>query len=335
MKEAAFYTKEKEQKVHCYLCPHNCLIREGKRGICRVRKNVDGKLMAETYGQICSAGFDPIEKKPLYHFHPGNTIFSVGSIGCNLHCRFCQNWEISQTDVEEFDHLRNYQPDEIVKIAGERKDNFGIAYTYNEPTVWFEYMDDIATRAKDKGLKNVMVTNGFISPDPLQRSFEFMDAYSVDLKAFDEEFYRKLTASKLEPVKKALKMIRDARKHMEITNLVITGENDEEAVFEEMIKWIGGELGNKTVLHISRYYPTYRLNNPPTSPDTLERFYEIASRHLAYVYIGNIISKNGQNTYCDNCKELLIERSRYNTRLKNVKDDGSCGNCGNEVFVMN
>ncbi len=332
MKEADFWRKSENNKTICNLCPHNCIISEGKRGNCRVRKNINGELFAETYGQICSAGFDPIEKKPLYHFFPGSIIFSVGSIGCNLHCKFCQNWEISQSSPDEFPYLKSVSPQKIVKSALKKNENIGIAYTYNEPTVWYEYMLDIAKLAKKENLKNVMVTNGFINQEPLEKLMEYMDAFSVDLKAFTEDFYKNMSSAKLHPVKETLKTLHKNNKHFEITNLLITDENDDEKVFEEMVKWIASELGNNTVLHISRYYPTYKLTNKPTSVKTLLNFYEIAKEHLNYVYLGNVSTEKGQNTYCPKCGELLIHRSRYFTQVEGI-ETGKCKKCGHRVLV--
>lgn len=319
MKKAVFWEKLNGNKTICNLCPHNCNIAEGKRGNCKVRKNINGELFAETYGQICSAGFDPIEKKPLYHFFPGKIIFSVGGIGCNLHCKFCQNWEISQSSPDEFSSMRNASPKEIVKLALSNKDNIGIAYTYNEPTVWYEFMLDIAKLAEKENLKNVMVTNGFIKQKPIEHLMDYIDAFSVDLKAFTENFYKDLSYAKLHPVKETLKTLCKNNKHFEITNLLITDENDDKKVFEEMIKWISGDLGDDTVLHISRYFPTYKLHNKPTSVKTLLDFYEIAKKHLNYVYLGNVSTEKGQNTYCPKCGELLIHRSRYITQVKALK----------------
>jgi len=334
VKEASYYTTQ-NGKVKCYLCPHDCLIAEGRRGICRVRKNLGGKLIAETWEQVCSLHFDPIEKKPLYHFYPGQTIFSVGSVGCNLHCKFCQNCEISQVSVDEFPYLKTITAKEILKMATARKDNIGIAYTYNEPTVWFEFMAAIARQAKSHNLKNVMVTNGFINPKPLKDSLEFMDAYSVDLKAFDETFYKKITSSRLQPVLETLKTIKKSGKHFEITNLVITNTNDDPEEFKEMIDWIEEELGKETVLHISRYHPTYRMSEPPTSETTLNLLFELASKKLDYVYLGNLHSSHGQNTFCPSCDSELIKRTGYATQITGLDKDGNCLSCKNKVLTNN
>ena len=332
MKEALFYDTEKNL-VTCRLCPHNCTINPGKKGICRVRRNENGKLIAENYGQFSSIGFDPIEKKPLYHFYPGSAIFSIGSIGCNPHCKFCQNWEISQSGCDDFEYMHSALPEKVIKMALQRKDNIGIAYTYNEPTIWFEYMLDIARLAKPAGLKNVMVSNGFINPEPLKELIPLMDAFSIDLKAFSDDFYHQLTGSHLQPVLDSLKQIRDSDKHLEITNLVITNQNDDIRGFEAMIDWIVRTLGKDTVLHISRYYPSYRLDDPSTPESTLMEFYKMASSKLDFVYIGNIRSNQGQDTYCPYCKTKLIERAGYFTSIRELDSEGKCNHCKNKIIV--
>lgn len=330
-KEALYYRKT-NAKVACTLCPHNCELAEGKTGLCRVRKNLNGKLISENYQKVCSFHFDPIEKKPLYHFYPGSIIFSVGSVGCNLHCKFCQNWQISQNGVDEFQALNDYSPREIVKMSKNRKSNIGIAYTFNEPTVWFEYMLEIAKLAQREGLKNVMVTNGFINPEPLAELIPFMDAFGVDLKAFNEDFYRKLTSSHLAPVLETLIAIKKSGRHLEITNLVVTNHNDNEIEFRNMIDWIANNLGTDTVLHISRYFPTYKMDNDPTPVETLQQFFEIASKKLNYVYMGNVQSAEGQDTFCKNCNSTLIKRRGYNTEINALSSKGNCLNCGENIL---
>jgi pyruvate formate lyase activating enzyme len=332
MKEASFYSVI-DGKVKCNLCPHNCAIHDGNRGICRVRKNEGGKLFSESYGQICSMNFDPIEKKPLYHFFPGSIIFSAGGLGCNLHCKFCQNWEISQTGTEEFGSLRAVTPEELIGKALSRSNNIGIAYTYNEPTVWYEFMLETAKLAQKEGLKNVMVTNGFINPEPLEALFPFMDAFSVDLKAFTEEFYKTITASRLEPVLAALKMIRKSGRHLEITNLVITDTNDDEKEFTEMVDWIASELGKQTVLHISRYFPMFKMDKEATSHAKLKTLFGVAVEKLDYVYLGNLMSGEGQNTFCPGCKTEVIERIGYDTRITGMDGEGRCRKCRQQVIA--
>ncbi len=335
MKEADFYKPLSGDKVQCVLCPHNCIISNGKNGICRMRKNTGGTLYSENYGMISSRSFDPIEKKPLYNFYPAKTIFSIGSIGCNLKCKFCQNYQISQCFVEEFDYLPKWTPEEVIKFAQTKPDNIGIAYTYDEPTVWYEFMKDTATLAKSNSLLNVMVSNGFINKAPLESLIGVIDAFSIDLKAFSEPFYKRLTSSELKPVLDSLLLINKYRKHLEIVNLVIPCENDDEKEFINMLKWINGNLGKATVLHLSRYYPTYKLTNPPTSIELLERFYDIAKEYLDYVYLGNVRENKGQHTYCPECDALVIERIGYSTGVVGLDDDGKCKECGGELKIKN
>jgi len=332
MKEASFYERL-NGKVKCFLCPHECLINDGKRGSCRVRKNIKGRLISENYQQICSYNFDPIEKKPLYHFFPGQTIFSIGSIGCNLHCSFCQNWEISQSGIDEHPYLKSNSPEDIVNQAKNRSDNLGIAFTYNEPTVWYEYMIDIAKLAKDKGLKTVMVTNGFINPEPLEELLPYMDAFSVDLKAFTEQFYKQQTSSKLAPVLETIQLLKKHNKHFEITNLVITDTNDNEKDFSEMVNWIVNETGKDTVLHISRYHPMYKMTKEATSTEKLMSLYAIAKEKLNYVYLGNVRSGEGQDTFCKNCDNKVISRSSYYTETVGLDSLGNCDNCKQPIIT--
>lgn len=332
MKEALYY-KSFEDHLDCYLCPHNCSLKSGKTGICRVRKNINGTLIAENYGLVSALHSDPIEKKPLYHFFPGRKILSVGGIGCNLHCKFCQNWEISQSGRSDYPDMVTTDVKKILGQATLDPNNIGVAYTYNEPTIWIECMLDIAIETKAMGLKNVMVTNGYINPEPLQDLLAVMDAFSVDLKAFTESFYQKLTHSKLQPVLDTLRTIRNSGKYLEVTNLVIPDQNDNATDFEGMVNWIADELGAETVLHISRYFPTYQLNEPPTPEKKLLEFYHLARKRLHYVYLGNLRTSNGQNTYCPACNSLLISRTGYNTDPSGLDYNGKCLNCKQAVIL--
>jgi len=325
--EARYYQKKDNGQVLCTLCPHKCVLKPGQTGICRVRTNVDGALQSNNYAKVCSVHFDPIEKKPLYHFHPARNILSVGTVGCNLHCRFCQNWEISQTSVKDYPYLKDYTPEAIVELATSENENLGLAYTYNEPTVWYEFMQDIAALAIDAGMKNVMVSNGFINPDPLAELIPLMHAFSIDLKAFTETFYKQMTASSLAPVLKTLKAIRKSGRHLEITNLLIPDQNDDEKDFRRMMEWIQGELGKDTVLHISRFFPTYKLIHNATPESLLTKFYDIAKEYLSYVYLGNISSQQGGDTHCPDCGHLLISRSGYHTKISGLGSDAKCAKC--------
>lgn len=331
MKEALFYTILQSNKVKCDLCPHACIINDGTTGNCKVRTNKGGILYADNYGKISGYHLDPLEKKPLYHYFPGKYVLSVGSYGCNMHCKFCQNYEISQCGAKS-EHSLELSPDSLVNEALRRQNNIGIAYTYNEPLVFYEFMRDSALLAIQLGLKNVMVSNGYFNQAPLEKMLAFIDAFSIDLKAFTEDFYRKYTSSGLEEVKQSLIKIRQAGKHLEITNLVIPGLNDEADVFREMIKWISDELGKETVLHISRYFPRYKLSVPPTEAHKLEEFYHLASDYLNYVYIGNVQGTEGKNTFCPSCKQLLIIRNGYSITKHGLQPDGKCSKCKTKVI---
>ncbi len=332
MKAARYYEELQRNTLKCNLCPHYCVIGDGKQGICRVRKNTGGELFLETYGVVSSVGFDPIEKKPLYHFYPGSEIFSIGSFGCNLRCKFCQNWQISQETPNGGSPRRQNSPESLVATALENKSNIGIAFTYNEPIVWFEFMMDIAAISRKKGLKNVMVTNGFINREPLAELIGLIDAFNVDLKAFTEDFYKHQTFSKLEPVKETLKIIRKSGRHLEITNLVVTGLNDNMKDFTEMVKWISGELGRDTVLHLSRYFPNYKTSAVPTPVGILEEFHALASQSLDFVYLGNLTSTTGQDTKCPQCGAKVINRSRYDTWISGLDKDGKCKKCNHKIL---
>ena len=334
MKEALFYSRLPDNKVKCELCPHLCVLNNGSIGNCRVRRNVDGVLMSENYGKISGYHLDPIEKKPLYNFYPGKYVLSIGSYGCNMHCRFCQNYEISQCSADTGRSLE-LSPDSIVNDAMRKKENIGIAYTYNEPLVFYEFMRDTALLAKQQGLKNVMVTNGFFNPFPLDKLTVLMDAFSVDLKAFTNEFYKKYTYSEIREVKESLIAIRKSGKHLEITNLIIPELNDNTPMFSEMIFWIKNELGKETILHLSRYFPRYKISIPPTPEKKLEEFYSIAKKELDFVYIGNMAGKKGQNTYCPSCNELLISRNGYFVNKQGLRDDGTCSQCHTRVIEFN
>ncbi len=329
---ASYSVQLQDNKVKCTLCPHMCVIADGKQGICRVRKNEGGVLVSEVFGKACCLRFDPIEKKPLYHFYPGSVILSVGSVGCNLRCKFCQNWEISQTCAEEYPYLKPVTSDEIIKMAGERHDNAGIAYTYNEPVVWFEFMMDIARKSKEAGLRNVMISNGYVNTSPLTELLEVMDAFNIDLKGFTEDFYRRVTSARLQPVKDTVRMIRKNNRHLELTHLVVTGLNDDEGTFEEMVKWIGGELGPDTPLHLSRYFPNFEMENKATPLPKLLQLYELATHYLHYVYLGNVAADEGRITVCPACGANLIERIGYSTYKKGLDAGGKCRKCRKEVI---
>jgi pyruvate formate lyase activating enzyme len=297
-----------------------------------VRKNVDHHLKTENYGLVSAIHFDPIEKKPLYHFYPGRSILSFGSIGCNFTCGFCQNCDISQTTVDDYPWLNHYSIEQIITIAYSDESSIGIAYTYNEPTVYFEFMLDIAREAKRANLRNVMVSNGFITPEPLVELLPYMDAFNIDLKSFQNDFYKNQSGARLRPVKETLKKITETGKHLEITNLIIPTLNDQVDDFRNMLSWIKDELGEETVLHLSRYFPAYQMTLPATPKETLENLFMLSKEILPYCYLGNISSVKGSDTYCPSCSNLLIERNGYSTQISGLNESGKCRNC-NKLIV--
>lgn len=282
-KEAAYYEKQKSGKVQCLLCPKNCIIACGKQGFCRARKNIDGTLYSLVFGKTTGLAVDPIEKKPLYHFHPEEFILSLGTRGCNLACVFCQNWRISQNPNA---YLEDITKEEIVAEAIRRK-TFGIAYTYNEPFIWYEFVRETAMLAKGKGLENVLVTNGYVNPEPLEELLPFIGAMNIDLKAMDDQFYRSTCKATLDPVLNTIKRAKQST-HVELTNLIIPTLNDSNVQIEKLTEWVFNNTGADTPLHLSRYFPCYELNLPPTPVETLLRAKVIAEKKLKYVYLGNI-----------------------------------------------
>ena len=334
MYEAQFYTKLEDQTVRCDLCPWYCVLKPDQTGNCKVRSNENGKLITHVYNQIAAFGIDPIEKKPLYHFYPGKNILSIGEVGCNLHCSFCQNHRISQCFASEFTGFLEITSKQLVAKAMNIPLNIGIAYTYNEPFTFYEFMFETAKLAQKKGLKNVVVSNGYINPEPLKKILPFIDAFNIDLKAFSEEFYRKQTKGKLDPVLEALKIIAKSKAHLEITNLVIPGLNDEVSEFEKMVKWIASELGNEIPLHLSRYFPQYEMNLPTMSITNLETLYELAKQHLQFVYLGNVNDKKRSSTTCPKCNKLIIARNHYLTTNDGINPDKSCKFCGTQINIV-
>ncbi len=326
--EAAHYDRLAGDRVQCRLCPHACRIAPGKRGRCRVRENRDGTLVALTYGQAASVSMDPIEKKPLYHFFPGRPILSIGSWGCNLSCVYCQNFAISQHEVP----TEALPPEEAVRAA-QARDSIGIAYTYNEPLIMWEYLRDCGRAARAAGLKNVLVTNGFVNPEPLEELLPVVDAMNIDLKAFTERFYEELCHGALAPV--LATVARAARScHVELTTLVIPDHNDAPAELEEEARWIAGEAGPQTPVHLSAYVPRYKLQARATSAKTLLRAREILLRHLKHVYLGNMVTSEGTNTVCAECGATVVARQGYHTDTSGMKPDGTCAGCGAENRIV-
>ena len=327
MKEALYYKKE-NGKTRCLLCPKKCIVAEDHIGYCGVRKNIDGKLYSLVYEKPCSTHVDPIEKKPLYHFFPGSTAFSVGTLGCNLGCGHCQNWEISQGNLESFD-FDTVTAEKIVDLALKNGCKI-ISYTYNEPTVFFEYMLDIAKLARKKGIKNTIVSNGFINQEPLKELLPWIDAANIDLKSFNPNFYKQICLAELEPVLETLKTIKKSA-WLEVTNLVIPGKNDNLKEIEEMVLWIKNNLGD-TVLHFSRFFPYYKMQDiDPTNPKTLYKARQLAERYLSHVYVGNVQDIDSNSTFCPKCKTQLVKRTGYTTEKPKI-ENGKCTKCAAEII---
>jgi len=328
LKEAKYYKSLENGYCECLLCPHHCKIAPNKAGLCRARKNIDGKLYAINYGRTTSIAVDPIEKKPLYHFHPGSDILSIAPNSCNLFCPYCQNAEISQMEAPtEF-----ISPEDLVNIA-KRYNSIGVAYTYSEPLTWFEYLLDAGEAIHRAGLVNVLVTNGMLNPEPLFELIPIIDAANIDLKSIRKDFYKNLIKGDLDTV---LNFIRTVKKHwhIELTNLVIPGYNDTDEDFKKLVDFVCS-IGDETPLHFSRFFPHYKMQDvPPTPVDTLLRAYRIAKEKLKYVYIGNVLLEEGNNTYCPYCGNLLVERYYFHARVVGIKDK-KCTKCNNPVdFVL-
>jgi pyruvate formate lyase activating enzyme len=287
MKEASFYIAEADGKVKCMLCPKNCSITEGNTGVCGVRENFSGKLYTLAYSKPVALHLDPIEKKPLYHFFPGSKILSIGTYGCNMNCRFCQNSDISQEfRKEDFDNIEEVTPEQVVQICSKYDYKF-IAFTYNEPSVFFEYMLDIAERCKKNDIKTVVVSNGQINKEPLIKLIEYIDAFNIDLKSFNPDFYRKICGGDILTTKQTIETIVEKKKHLEVTFLLIENLNDNESEFVELCKYLSG-LDKNIVLHISRAFPRYKMEFEPTPLILISKFEDTAKKYLNYVYTGNI-----------------------------------------------
>jgi pyruvate formate lyase activating enzyme len=332
-KEAILYDKL-ENSLNCKVCERRCIISEGKKGFCDMRENLDEKLYTLNYAAASSVAVDPIEKKPLFHFYPGSTVLSLGSVGCNFRCKHCQNWNISQAELDEVS-LREILPEDAVKLAKEYKCK-SIAWTYNEPTMWLEYTIDSAKLAKDNGLKSVYVTNGYMTEESLEMIGPYLDAANIDLKGISEQFYKELCDARMQPVLDNIKRIYDKKIHLEITNLMIPGYNDSENNIKALVNFMVDEVGVDVPLHFTRFFPYYELKNvPPTAVADLEKAYKIAKdAGMKYVYIGNVPSCKGENTFCHSCGEVLIERDGYQIMADSIKADIKCPKCGTEANII-
>ena len=332
MKEAYLFEKRPEGKVKCNLCGHRCTISSGKRGICQVRENRNGTLYSLVYGRLISQNNDPIEKKPLFHFLPGTSSFSISTVGCNFQCKHCQNWYISQ-----YPRLNNGQiagdeatPEQVVKdalLSGARS----ISYTYVEPTIFYEFAYDTGKIARTEGLKNVFVSNGYMTEETCRHSTDFLDGINIDLKAFTDKFYKEVCKARLQPVLDSIKLMHELGIWVEVTTLIIPGWNDSEAELREIAKFIKS-VSSSIPWHVTAFHPTYKmLDRPPTPVSILRRAREIGYEEgLRFVYEGNVPGEGGENTYCPGCNELLIKRYGF-TILENRMDNGRCPKCGETI----
>jgi pyruvate formate lyase activating enzyme len=332
MKVASYYSEMADSKVRCELCPHFCSVSEGKSGICKVRTNKEGKLISDVYGFPVALHSDPIEKKPLYHYYPGMQILSLGTYGCNMFCVFCQNCDISQSGMKNHDRHSFVPPEKIIDQALRTENNIGIAYTYNEPAVFFEYMTDIAVLAAKNDLKNVVVTNGFINPKPLSLLLDITDAYNIDIKFFSDKSYRHFTGGSLKTVLQTIQDVAKAGKHLELTHLLIPGLNSNEQEFKNLVHWIASELGPDIPLHISRYFPGNKLSQQPTPPELLKDFYALAAESINHVYLGNLADSFGRDTICQRCGTAVVSRYAYRVITDGLDTSGCCTCCGELII---
>jgi len=329
--DALLYDALEDGKVQCNLCAHRCLIREESRGICRVRENRGGKLFTLVYGNLIAENVDPIEKKPLYHFMPGTRAYSIATPGCNFRCGWCQNWQISQMPREmRMPDRKRVTPESVVENAV-RANCQTIAYTYTEPTIFFEYSYDTARMAHDRGLQNVYVTNGFMTPEMLDMIEPYLDAANVDIKAFNDEPYRTLMGGRLEPVLESCRKMKSLGIWLEITTLIVPGVNDDPDELEELASFIYNDLGPETPWHLSRFYPQYKMaDRAPTEESILYETKQMGEAvGLEYIYLGNILGDN--QTFCKVCDQPLIFRNGYSTRISGLDSNQNCNNCGTKL----
>ncbi len=324
---ADYWDSLDDLKVKCRLCPFNCLLSDGKMGICRGKQNSAGTLLAINYGWTTSLSMDPIEKKPLYNFHPGTSILSIGPNGCNLKCNFCQNYHVSQSEYP-VSYLTPMQAADTALNHG----SIGLAYTYSEPLIWYEYVRETSVEVHRLGLKNVLVSNGYINPEPLDELLPLVDAMNIDIKSMDPQFYKKVCKATLAPVLETVKRAAK-RTHVEITNLIIPGLNDSEENFTALVDFIA-DIDPLIPLHFSRYHPAFHQNASGTPIGAMRKAGKIARKRLAHVYLGNVSSFEGSVTLCPDCNGIVIERSGYTVTATNLSESGVCGNCGAKTGVV-
>ena len=329
-KEVQFYERNADNSILCQVCPKHCTIKPGQKGFCRVKINLDGVLYATNYGMCTSYGLDPIEKKPLYHFYPGSYILSLGTVGCNLRCGFCQNWEIAQGDPGAV-YLSPEKAVDTALASQEQTRCIGLAYTYSEPLMWFEYVYDTALLAQKQGLKNVLVTNGYINEKPLRKLLPYIDAMNIDVKGFTDNYYKKTCAGGLEPVMRTVEIAAQYCQ-VEVTTLLVTGMNDSPSEIRQLSQWLSN-INREIPLHLSRYFPNYKFDLEPTPLETIQKAKEIAEEYLDFVYVGNAPNLDGGKTFCPDCNELLIDRRGYRTNVVGIAENLLCRNCGRKINI--
>jgi pyruvate formate lyase activating enzyme len=330
LKEVMFYRKLEEKRIECEICPKKCKIADLERGYCGNKENRGGTYYTLVHSRVCAAHVDPIEKKPFYHFLPGTKTFSIATAGCNMECKYCQNWQIAQFRPEQVDS-EYLPPDEVVRLAREQGCKT-IAYTYSEPVVFYEYMYDTARAGKKAGIGSVVISNGYILERPLIEICKYLSAVKIDLKSFREKFYKEICSGELEPVKKSLKVLKNVGMWTEIVVLILPTLNDSPQEIRDMSKWILNELGPEIPLHFSRFHPMYKIKNlPPTPIKTLEIARQIAQEEgLKYVYIGNVWGHEGENTYCPKCKKVIVQRAGYIVKRVSIVN-GRCEFCNEKI----
>ncbi|HEY0196428.1 MAG TPA: AmmeMemoRadiSam system radical SAM enzyme, partial [Methanobacterium sp.] len=318
----------------CKICERRCIISPGKTGFCEMRENKGDKIYTLNYAAVSSAAVDPIEKKPLFHFYPGTMVFSIGSVGCNFRCRHCQNWGISQAELENIP-TRNMLPEDAIRITKEYECK-SIAWTYNEPTMWFEYTLDSAKIAKKEDIKTIYVTNGYMSEESFEEIRPYLDAANIDLKGMSEKFYQDLCEARLQPVLDNIVRMHDAKIHIEVTNLMIPGYNDSEEDMRSLVKFMVDEVGVEVPLHFTRFFPQYQMQQlPPTEIKFLEKAHKIAKKAgMKYVYIGNAPTVGGENTYCPECGEPVIKRDGFSVLSDEIKETRKCPKCKADIDII-
>ncbi len=327
-KQARFYDRFPDKAVSCQLCPQACFLRNGGVGTCGARKNRNGVLQALTYGEVTGAAVDPVEKKPLYHFHPGSRIYSIGSWGCNFKCVFCQNSAISQEESPTVP----LSPEEVA-ANGTAEGSLGVAYTYNEPLIAMEYVIDCCKAVKKRKGRNVVVTNGYVNRAPLEELLPWVDAFNIDVKAFNNDFYRRMCGAKVEPVLETVRFLT-GRVHTELTTLLIPEENDAIPELEDLAAWIADACGRSMPCHLTAYHPSYRYRGAATTEALLKNARHIFRKRLDYVYLGNVAIPGTSDTVCRNCGKTVVKRAVFDIDVSGMKADGTCAACGTDNNII-